>query len=229
MAVLTISLCVPFTRHNPLSRCSCVKQFWSKYRAWLSFALRPSTLLSHNVHAHFKHLCYRSRAMYRSFSTRGRQMQSASLLWRIWFVELRQIICWKRIKKTFSPNGPQPLPECSELPALLKHSLLLSGWPFPLVYLKIQEKWIIFLSEQNTCLFSCIVTFLYFIFVNLAWSIPITWHFSSCLKRVASTELLVFMYVNRFLKLHSKIFSACNYSAFFSFFCVFNERNFVFA
>lgn len=86
-----------------------------------------------------------------------------------------------------------------------------------------------FQSEQNTFLFSCITTFSYFIFVNLAWSVLITWHFSPCPKRVASTELLVFMYVNRFLKLHSKIFSACNYSAFFffSFFCVFNELTFV--
>lgn len=70
-------------------------------------------------------------------------------------------------------------------------------------------------------LFSCIVTFSYFIFVNLAWSVPITWHFSPCPKRVASTELLVFKYVNRFQKLHSKIFSACNYSAFFFHFSVF--------
>lgn len=228
MAVLTISLCVPFTRHNSLSRCSHIKEFRRKYRARLSFPLRPQTFLSNNVYAHFKSSCYTSRAMYRSFSARGRQMQSASLLRRIWFVELCQIICWKG-EKPFPPNGPQSLSECSELPALLKHSLLLSGWPFLLVYLKIQVKWIIFLFEQNTCLFSCIVTFSYFIFVNLAWSVPITWHFSPCPKRVASTELLVFMYVNRFQKLHSKIFSACNYSAFFSFFCVFNELTFVFA
>lgn len=228
MAVLTICLCVPFTRHNSLSRCSHIKQLQSKYRARLSFALRPITSLSNNIYALFKRSCYASRAMYRSFSTRGKWMQSAALLRRIWFVELCQIICWKG-QNPFPPNGPQSLSECSKLPALLKHSLLLSGWPFPLVYLKIQEKWIILLFEQNTCLFSCIITFSYFIFVNLAWSVPITWHFSLRPKRVASTELLVFMYVNRFQKLHSNIFSACNYSAFFSFFCVFNELTFVFA
>lgn len=84
------------------------------------------------------------------------------------------------------------------------------------------------LLGQNTFLFSCVVTFSCFIFVNLAWSVLITRHFSPCPKRVASTELLVFMYVNRFQKLHSKIFSACNYSAFvfFTFFCVCNELTF---
>ena len=79
MAVLTISLCVPFTRHNALSRCSHIKQLQSKYRARLSFALRPITLLSNNIYAHFKSSCYSSRATYRSFSARGRRMQSASL------------------------------------------------------------------------------------------------------------------------------------------------------
>lgn len=82
---------------------------------------------------------------------------------------------------------------------------------------------------QNTFLFSCIVTFSCFIFVNLAWSVLITWHFSPCLKRVASMEFLVFMYVNRFQKLHSKIFSACNYSAFFLLlFCLFVFSSFFF-
>lgn len=147
MAVLAVSLCVPFTRHNSLSRCGRIKQFRSKCRARLSFALRPQTLLSNNVYARFRSSCCTSRAMYRSFSARGRRMQSAPLLRRIWFLELCQITCRKG-EKPFLPNGPQSLPECSELPALLKHSLLLSGWPFPLVYLKIQ-KWIIFLFEQK--------------------------------------------------------------------------------
>lgn len=43
-------------------------------------------------------------------------------------------------------------------------------------------------------------------------------------------EFLVFMYVNRFQKLHSKIFSACNYSAFFLLllFCLFVFSSFFF-
>lgn len=221
MAALTGSSCVPFTRHHS-SRQSYIKRLQSQHSTWLSLALRPITLLSNNIYAHFKSSCYTSRAMNRSFSARGRWMQSVSLPQRVWLVELYQIICWKG-DNFFPSNSPQPLWERSELPVLLKHSLLLPRWPFPLVCLKIQEKWIILLLEQNNCLFflhrNMVFCLLCFIFVNLAWSVPITWHFfPPCPKRVASTMLLVFMYVNRFQTLHSKVFSACNYSAFWGFF-----------
>lgn len=46
MAVPTISLCVPLTRHSLLSRGSPSKPFQSKHWADLLFALRPLTLLS---------------------------------------------------------------------------------------------------------------------------------------------------------------------------------------
>lgn len=214
MAILTISLCVPFTRHNSSSRCSHTEQLQSKHRAQVLCAVRPITLLSNHIYTKFNSFCYTSRAMYRSLSARRRQMQSASLLRRIWFVELCQIICWKG--ENLSSKHPTAFAKVFRTACTLETFITAFWVTFSI---GVFEDWgeVDPFSIWAKCLFSCLVTFLYFIFVNLAWSVPITWHFSPCPKRVASTELLVFMYVNRFQKLHSKIFSACNYTAFFFF------------